>query len=93
MDTAMRPRKVLTISMPEYDLSRPLGYEQLGERIDRLVLASFPGGDYVDREIGSQDHSGKSVSEPVGLILEHGADLLGPLLHVILPGGLLRLRV
>lgn len=58
---------VLTIPMPEYDLSRPLDYEQLGGHIDRLVLASFPDGDYVDRSIGSQEHPGKSVPALVAL--------------------------
>ena len=67
--------KLLSVSMPEYDLSRTLDYERLGSMLDRLLLANFPDGDYVERSIGSQDHPGKSVAQLVDLIREHGTDL------------------
>ncbi len=66
--------RILTISLPEYDVSCPFDHDALGDRLDQLIVEHFGEGDYADRAVGIQDHPELSCDELLERILAYGTD-------------------
>ena len=74
----MVPVQVLHIDLPEYQLNRVLDYDDIGQKIDRLLEENLSDGFYLERSIGMVDHPGMTLEELTAIILTTGWDKYDP---------------
>jgi hypothetical protein len=73
----MKP-PVISVSVPEYTIDTKPDYMGIGRKVDAVIEANFPDGNYVCRSLGSWDHPAKTLDEFVETILALGYDKYDP---------------
>ena len=73
----MKQPKIVTISIPEYNLDNQLDYKKIGAKIDKVFEDNFEGR-FLVRELSITDHPQFSLDGLVDIILKTGTDKYDP---------------
>lgn len=70
--------KIISLSLPEYQIETKPDYETIGQKIDKTLEENFYGKQIAIRAISLIDHPNLTLDEFVKIILEKGTDKYDP---------------
>ena len=70
--------KVISLSLPEYNIDSKPDYQSIGKKIDNVLEEHFDGLDVAIRALSLTDHPKLSLEQFVKVILETGTDKYDP---------------
>lgn len=72
------PKKIITISIPEYTLDTQPDYKAIGDKLDKILEANFNGRNIAIRAISTADHPQHTLDELTQIVVDTGTDKYDP---------------